>query len=324
VVASRVDVVYGQELRERGIVREREVAGRCVCPIGFGGAKLSLGVGRPTEVDALRTIHAALDAGVRLIDTSDVYCLGAGDVGHNERLFAKALSSWSGDTDGVVVASKCGQWWDGEGGVHFDGSAARIRAACEASLVALGVEKIDLYLLHRLPTQYGTETASGDGGVEASVLALEALRQEGKICHIGLSNVDAHELRGVPGTVALAAIENPGSPVSPPMADELEFCEENGVTFLAWGPLTGTFATKPFVLSTGDAGAVGRRLEALRAIAADRRISVQQATLSWELSASPRLIPLVGATRPETILDSLGAVNVELTAEELGSIVEGS
>lgn len=296
-------------------MHKRGVAGRSVEPIGLGGAKLSLGAARPTEGEAVRTIHAALDAGVRLIDTSDVYCAGVGDTGHNERLIAKALAGWSGDRadvlrDDVLVVAKGGQYWDASGAARFDGSPAHLRSACDASLVALGVDHLDLYVLHRLPRQYGAGHAPPDETLAASVDALQALRREGKVRHVGLSNVDVAMLEQALGAGPIAALENPLSPAVPPVPEQLRFCETHGIAFLAYSPLKGTLT------SEGSTP----RLDALRAIAAARGISLQRATLAWELSLSPQVVPLVGARRPETILDSLRATQVELTPAELASL----
>src|SRR5262245_17842338 len=117
-----------------------------VSAIGYGGMMISI-QGRPPEELGIRAIHAALDAGATLIDTADVYCLDDDDIGHNERLIAKALKQWSGRRDGIVVATKggltrpAGQW-------HRQADPEHLHRACERSLKALGVERIDLYQLH--------------------------------------------------------------------------------------------------------------------------------------------------------------------------------
>src|SRR3954451_6121262 len=119
-----------------------------VGPIGMGAMPLSV-EGRPDERQAVRTLHAALDAGVRLIDTADAYSLGGDETGHNERLVATALRTWSGDTDGVLVATKGGHVRPGDGSWQVDGRPEHLRAACDASLRALGVDVIGLYQFHR-------------------------------------------------------------------------------------------------------------------------------------------------------------------------------
>jgi aryl-alcohol dehydrogenase-like predicted oxidoreductase len=306
-------------------VRERQVAGRWVGAIGLGGAKFSLGATRPSEAQAVRTIHAALDAGVRLIDTSDIYCSGPTDVGHNERLIARALGTWSGDASSVLVATKGGQWWDQEMTARFDGSQERLRAACDASLKALGVEAIGLYLLHRLPSQYLRASPEGQKDFIESLGALTSLREAGKIRHIGLSNVNADLLRVALNLVPLAAIQNPISALRPASIDELDLCENQKLAFLAWGPLSGISA--PSIDRTGPEACsieVVARVRALRRIAATRGVSTEQVALAWELSLSQCIVALVGARRPETILDSIAAADLQLSAEELRAIEQRS
>ena len=120
-------------------------SGLAVAPIGLGGMPMSI-AGRPSEAQSLATIHAALDAGMDLIDTADVYCLDDGDIGHNERLVAKALRERS-DRDRIVVATKGGLERP-RGSWTTNGRPAHLRKACERSLAALGVEQIALYQLH--------------------------------------------------------------------------------------------------------------------------------------------------------------------------------
>src|SRR5919108_3840566 len=120
--------------------RTRKLADADVSPIALGGMPMSL-AGRPPAEQSVRAIHAALDAGVNLIDTADSYCVDEADVGHNERLIAKALR---GRRDGVLVATKGGHTRPG-GAWELDGSREHLRSACEASLRALETDRIDLY-----------------------------------------------------------------------------------------------------------------------------------------------------------------------------------
>ena len=129
-------------------MRYRTIGGTRVGAIGLGGMPMSI-EGRPEEDRSIRTIHAALDAGVTLIDTADAYHLLAGETGHNERLIAKALASYPGDTSDVLVATKGGHVRPGDGSWQVDGSPAHLRQAAEASLKALGVDAIGLYQFHR-------------------------------------------------------------------------------------------------------------------------------------------------------------------------------
>src|SRR3954467_3784054 len=116
--------------------------------IGLGGMPMSI-EGRPDEARSIATIHAALDAGITLIDTADAYHLTATDVGHNESLIARALSSYGGDTSNVLVATKGGHLRPGDGSWTLDGSPKHLFEAADASLKRLGVEAIGLYQFHR-------------------------------------------------------------------------------------------------------------------------------------------------------------------------------
>src|SRR3954454_1094047 len=146
--------------------------------IGLGGMPMSI-EGRPDEDRSIATVHAALDAGVTLFDTADSYHLKAGEVGHNEELFAKAIRSYGGDTSGVLVATKGGHLRPGDGSWTLNGSPAHLREAVEGSLKRLGVAAIGLYQFHRPDPQ--TPYAE-------SVGALRELLDEGKIQQAGISN----------------------------------------------------------------------------------------------------------------------------------------
>ena len=129
-------------------MHSRSIGGIPVSAIGLGGMPMSI-EDRPEEQRSIATIHAALDAGVTLIDTADAYHLLPGEAGHNERLIARALATYGGDTSGVLVATKGGHVRPGDGSWTVDGSPAHLREAAEASLKALGVDVIGLYQFHR-------------------------------------------------------------------------------------------------------------------------------------------------------------------------------
>ncbi|WP_406038356.1 aldo/keto reductase [Micromonospora sp. NBC_00898] len=153
--------------------------------IGLGAMPMSI-EGRPDERRSITTIHAALDAGVTLIDTADAYHIGADEVGHNELLIAKALATYPGDTSPTLVATKGGHLRPGDGSWTVDGSPAHIKRACEASLKRLGVEAIGLYQFHRPdPTVPYAE----------SIGALSDLLAEGKIRMAGISNANLQQIR---------------------------------------------------------------------------------------------------------------------------------
>ena len=129
-------------------MKNRVLGTMTVSAIGLGGMPMSI-EGRPERSRSIATIHAALEAGITLIDTADAYHEGADEVGHNEALIAEALSSYGGDTSDVLVATKGGHLRPGDGSWTIDASPEHLRSACDASLARLGVEAFGLYQLHR-------------------------------------------------------------------------------------------------------------------------------------------------------------------------------
>jgi aryl-alcohol dehydrogenase-like predicted oxidoreductase len=277
----------------------RRLGGLQVSAIGLGEMPLSL-AGRPDEAQAVRTIHAALDAGVTLIDTADAYCRDQSDFGHGERLVAKALAAWSGDRDRVLVATKGGHTRPG-GAWDLDGRPEYLRQACEASLKALGVEAIGLYQFHRPdPKVPFTE----------SVGALAELRAAGKVRLVGLSNVSVDQIRQARELVEVASVQNEFSPRFRRSEGELAWCAANRIAFLPWSPLGGI----------GRGRDLGGRHRAFAEVAEAHGVSPQQVALAWELAKAPVVIPIPGSSRPETILDSAAAASLRLTADELARL----
>ncbi len=281
-------------------MQQRQLGDRTVGAIGLGGMPLSI-EGRPDEAQAVRTVHAALDAGVTLLDTADAYCLGPDEIGHNERLLARALATWSGDRDSVVVATKGGHTRPPDGSWALDGSREHLRAACEASLRALGVEAVGLYQFHRPDPQVPWAESVG---------ALEELRQEGKVQLVGVSNADPAQIREAAAVTSLAAVQNELSPRFRSSEPEVDLCAELGVAFLPWSPLGGI----------AKAGELGSAHGAFAEVAAERGVSPQQVCLAWLLARAPVVIPIPGARRVESILDSVAAADLRLSDEELARL----
>jgi aryl-alcohol dehydrogenase-like predicted oxidoreductase len=276
----------------------RQIAGTDIFPIGLGAMPMSL-PGRPPEEQSIRAIHAALDAGVNLIDTADAYCVDESDVGHNERLIAKALR---GRRDGVLVATKGGHTRPG-GAWELDGRPEYIKKACEASLKALETDRIDLYQYHR-----------PDPGVpyEETIGAFKELHDEGKIRWVGISNANVEQIELACSLVDVVAVQNQLSLeyTDPIGKGEVTLCEERGIAFLPWSPLGGI----------SKAGEAAGRHGAVREAAEAHGVSPQQVALAWLLSLSPVVIPIPGASRAESIEDSTRVVELELTPEELERI----
>ena len=283
-------------------MQQRKIGDLTVGAIGLGAMPLSVD-GRPDEERAVRTVHAALDAGVTLIDTADAYCLGADEVGHNERLVAKALRTYAGDTSSVLVATKGGHTRPPDGSWGLDGSPAYLRKACEASLQALGVDAIGLYQYHRPDPAVPYAESIG---------ALEDLRREGKVRFVGISNADPEQIELTARETRLAAVQNEFSPAFRSSLPELELCARLGIAFLPWSPLGGM--TK--------ASGLGEQHPAFAEVARERGVSPQRVCLAWELALADVVIPIPGSSRPESITDSAAAAELVLTAEELSRLAE--
>lgn len=281
-------------------MQQRQLGDLTVGAIGLGGMPLSV-EGRPDEAQAVRVVHAALDAGVTLLDTADAYCLGHDDVGHNERLLARAVATWSGDRDAVVIATKGGHTRPPDGSWALDGSREHLRAACEASLRALGVEAIGLYQFHRPDPQVPWAESVG---------ALEELRAEGKVRLVGVSNADPGQIREAAAITPLAAVQNELSPRFRSSEPEVDLCAELGVAFLPWSPLGGM----------GSAADLGTTHAAFAEVARERGVSPQRVCLAWLLAKSPVVVPIPGARRVESVLDSAAAADLVLTADELARL----
>ncbi len=259
----------------------------------------------PGEEQAIRTIQAALESGITLIDTADIYAPSWDSMGHNERLVAKALRAYGGTPDDVVIATKGGITRSQEGGGR-DGSPEYLRRAVQQSLDALGVDVIDLYYWHR-PDRHRLYSEV--------MMTFADLKKEGLIKEIGISNANVEEIEvavEVLGDGGLAAVQNEFSPrFHHTSKAELDFCGELGVAFLPWSPLGGT---------SGDAKRVGEKHPAIARVAQTHDVSPQQVTLAWELSLGRHVIPIPGASRPESVRDSALARDLVLSREELDTI----
>jgi aryl-alcohol dehydrogenase-like predicted oxidoreductase len=256
---------------------------------------------RPPEDQGIRVIHAALDGGVTLIDTADVYCLDDAELGHNERLIARALASWKGKRDEVIIATKGGLTRPG-GRWETNGRPEHLRGACERSLRALGVDRIDLYQLH-----------SPDSRVPLaeSVGALADLQREGKIRWVGLSNVSVPQIWEAASIVAVTTVQNRLNPFFREALSQgvVEYCETRGIGFLAYSPIGG--------------GRLNRKLPAhpvLQPMSARLHVTPHALVLAWVLAKSPAVIVIPSARTVEHALDSIGAAELELSEADLSAI----
>ena len=282
-------------------MKHRRIGDRTVSALGLGAMPMSVRE-RNDEERALATIRRALDEGVTLIDTADAYSPDEATFGHNEALIARALREYGAGPDDVLVATKGGHTRHGTDW-ELDGTPAYLRSACLASMKRLGVERIGLYQHHR--PDPGVDYAETVGG-------LRALLDEGLIAAAGLSNANPEQIRLARDILGdgLVAVQNQFSPAYRRSRPEIDLCAELGIAFLAWSPLGGM----------SSAADLGGELDAFAAVAAKHGVSAQQVCLAWELSLSEVVIPIPGASRPESVGDSVAAVHLELDDEDLAAL----
>jgi aryl-alcohol dehydrogenase-like predicted oxidoreductase len=257
--------------------------------------------GRPSREQARGVLAAVLDAGVTLIDTADAYCLDERDVGHNERLIAESLHAWKGDRSSVIIATKGGIVRQG-GRWDTDGRPAHLREACDRSLQALGVERIDLYQLHAPDPKVPFAESVG---------AMGDLRAQGKVRWVGLSNVSVEQIRLAETIVPITSIQNRLNPFfrESLTAGVVRYCQERGVGFLAYSPTGGARLTRSLpnhpVLAP-----MARRLG----------VTTHALVLAWVLSRSPCVLTIPSARRVEHALDSISAGDLALSPDDLATI----
>jgi aryl-alcohol dehydrogenase-like predicted oxidoreductase len=271
--------------------------------VGLGAMPLSTKEPRPSREEAIAVVHAALDAGVTLIDTADAYSRDEAEFGHNESLVAEALAS-AGSPD-VLVATKGGHTRRGTDW-ELDGSPSYLRKACEASLERLGVDAIGLYQFHRPDPATPWEVSMG---------ALRSLFDDGLVRMVGISNASIPQIdaaRAVLGD-ALVSVQNQFSPGYRSSAVELAHCAEQGLAWLPWSPFGGVSA----------AGSLDSAAPAFAEVAAELGVSVYQTTLAWHLAQSDVVVAIPGASRPASIQDSAAATHLTLTDEQLARLDAG-
>ena len=284
---------------------QRRLGQFTVSSIGLGAMPFSFYDEAPSRERVHATVAAALDAGVTLIDTADIYAPSWDTMGHNERAVADALAAYQGDRSRVVVATKAGIT-RGEGETWGrDSSLGYLRGRVEASLANLRVDKLDLLYLHR-PDRSRTYAEAIEN--------FAALKQEGLVSEIGISNASVEEIQialDVLGDGGLAAVQNEFSPkFNHTSYPELLFCGEHGIAFVPWSPLGGG----------SGAARVGERFAVLSEVAGRLGVSPQRVTLAWELALGDHVIPIPGSSRPESITDSAAAMSLELSADDVALI----
>ena len=262
--------------------------------LGYGAMRLCGPhvTGWPEEPEnAIRVLRRAVELGATLVDTADSY---GPEV--NELQVAEALHPY----EGIVVATKGGlnrRRREQRGGWPPDGRPEYLRAACEGSLRRLRVERIDLYQLHRPDPRVPFAESIG---------ALRDLREEGKIRHVGLSNVSLAQLEEARGIVEIASVQNEYNLGNRESEDVLERCEQAGIAFLPWYPL-----------DSGDLAGTGGPVEA---IAREHDATPAQVALAWLLQRSSVTIPIPGTSSLEHLEENMAARELLLTGAELAQL----
>ena len=298
-------------------MRKRQLGrvGPIVSAIGLGCMPMSSVYGSASDADGIATIHRALDLGVNLLDTADVY----GD-GQNEELVGRAIR---GRRDDVVLATKFGVVQNPPG---TNGRPEYVRQACEASLQRLGVETIDLYQLHRVDP---------DTPIEETVGALAGLVTEGKVRYIGLSKTQSSDLRRAAAVHPITSLQSEYSLLDRVVEDDvLGTCEEFGIGFIAYAPLLrGLLAgslTPERELEEGDARLVGaiprvspehlaanaQLAEVVQEIATAHEVTAAQVALAWLLTRREGIVPIPGTKRVSYLEDNVRAPELELSRED--------
>lgn len=253
----------------------------------------------------IETIHAALDAGCRHIDTAWSYYCSGGEEQTGEKLVREAMDSWKGPKDEVLIATKVGHYRNFTDGVPTwgkDGKPEHLIRYAKQSAQTLGVDTIDLLYFHRPDPEVP---------YNESCEAIKQLLDEGVARWAGISNASVEQIdiaREVLGD-KLVAVQNQYSPIYLDTQDTLEHCAKLGIAFVCWSPLGGFRKPKD-----------ESKFDPFREVAAAHGVSYQQVVLAWELAKGDHMFVIPGAHRPETILDSLNAGDLELTDEELAKL----
>lgn len=260
--------------------------------LGFGSMQLTgEGVwGDPKDPDeAVRVLRRAVELGVTLIDTADSY----GPV-VAEQLIAKALAPYADD---LVIATKAGLTRQGPGRWTPVGRPAYLRQQAELSLRNLGVEQIGLFQLHRVDAEVPLEDQVGE---------LKKLQDEGKIRHIGLSEVSVEQIEAASKVATIATVQNLYNLANRAAEDVLDYCEQHGIGFIPWFPL-----------ATGELSRSGGPLDTL---AAATGATPAQLALAWLLRRSPVMLPIPGTSKVAHLEENMAGAEITLTDEEFGSL----
>ena len=272
-----------------------------ISAIGLGGMPLSLS-NRPSETEAIAVIHKVLDLGVTLIDTADSYCKDESDKHHNERLIYKALQQYNEDTSRVIVATKGGLMRP-NGDWTRNGNPDHLRQTIQESFQALGGEKpIDVWQYHAPDPNYA---------VKESLAAAREAVQAGLVRYVGVSNFSVEQIQQAQEVVEVVSVQNQYNPWQrqPEVDGVLDYCEKTGITFFPWSPLGGSRRVKEL-----------SQIKAITQLAVEKGISIYCLVLAWLRTKAPCVVPIPGASKPQSIEDSVKAAAVRLSPSEIEQI----
>ena len=273
--------------------------GEAIPAIGFGAMPLSI-QDRPPEEVGKRVLHAAIDAGMTLIDTADVYCLDDNDIGHNERLIASVLAERP-DRDRIRVATKAGLRRP-RGAWTNDGRPEHIREACERSLRALQTDRIWLYQFHAPDPKVP---------FEQSIEAFAELHRAGKFQWFGISNVSIKQLEQAERILPVASVQNRLNPYFRESVKVAKECARRGVTFLAYSPVGGGRLAKKLT-----------HFDVLLELARKYDRSVHAIVIAWVRAQAGTVVPIPAARKVEHAVDSARAADLVLSPEDVQAIDE--
>ncbi|MFF6952425.1 aldo/keto reductase [Streptomyces iakyrus] len=307
--------------------RHLGTTGPQVSALGLGCMGMSALYGEADRAESIATIHAALEAGVTLLDTGDFYAMG-----HNEMLIGEALrTAPAARREQALTSVKFGALRGPDGSwLGYDGRPAAVKSFAAYSLQRLGVDHIDVYRIARLDP---------DVPIEDTVGAIAELVEKGYVRHIGLSEVGAETIRRAAATAPVSDLQIEYSLISRGIEDEiLPTTRELGIAVTAYGVLSRGLISGHFTadrqLGPGDFRAMSPRfqgdnlrhnlnlVEALRKIAEQKGVSVAQIAIAWVLSRGEDIVPLVGARRRDRLTEALGALDVTLEPADLAAIEE--
>jgi len=302
------------------MITQRALGPYSVSAIGMGCMPLSFPHDRSPDLInqpevAISVIHAALDAGITLLDTADIYAPSWNSMGHNEILVGKALATWNATPEQkskVIITTKAGITREKDGSMFGKGGRNATKhylyRAVEASAYKLGLDKIPLWQHHR---------TDPDISYEEQFENIMSLKEHGYVAEIGLSNVTAAMLRhaikagGTPAQGGIISVQNEFSPNYRHWADVIDICNEYGIAYLPWSPLGGGGNFKK--IATGEIGA-------FKSMADSKGVSPYALTIAWHLKQFPTAIPIPGASKASSILDSLKGLEIELTDAEVAEL----